>query len=95
MATQDATKEDDDSGKVKVAEWQGESHRVDLGHGASYGTPVAGTKSDKRGRRAAVHISNEIVDLVEVIYRVGVPYPGCIKAVSFGHLFQVCASFFQ
>ncbi len=79
-----------DKTELRVAGWQGESYRMDLGHkDPNYGTPMAGTKTDKRGRKAATHVSNEIIDLVEVIYRIGMPYPGCIRAVSFGYLFQI------
>ena len=76
--------------QVRVSEWKGESYRMDLGKdNPNYGTPHAGTKSDRRGRKAAVHVANEILDLCEVIYRIGMPYPGCVRAVPFGHLFQI------
>ena len=90
MASKDEASAANGTEQVRVADWKGESYRMDLGKDdPNYGTPRAGTLSERRGLKAAVHVSNEILDVCEVIYRIGMPYPGCVRAVSFGHLFQV------
>ena len=90
MASKNGESASNGTEQVPASKWKGESYRMDLGKDdPNYGTPIAGTKSEKRGHKAAAHVSNEILDLCEVIYRIGVPYPGCVRAVSFGHLFQI------
>lgn len=69
-----------------------------------YGKPIAGSKTEQRGRKAHSHICKEILELCEIIYDVGTYNAKCRAAaeddegnqpssddiiVTFGELFQL------
>jgi len=57
--------------------------------------PVAGSKTDIRGKRAHTHISREVLQLCQIIYENGEPIEDMTEdgrnqiVISFGELFQV------
>lgn len=55
----------------------------------NYGKPVAGSLSEKRGKKAAKHINAEVVLLCDMIYQEGERYKDGTAVISFGDLFQI------
>nr|XP_045620776.1 actin-binding Rho-activating protein-like isoform X2 [Procambarus clarkii] len=55
----------------------------------NYGKPVAGSKSERRGKNAARHINAEVVLLCDMIYQEGHQYDNGTAVISFGDLFQI------
>ncbi|KAK7867264.1 hypothetical protein R5R35_000248 [Gryllus longicercus] len=55
---------------------------------AEYGRPVAGSKTDIRGKRAHSHITKEILELCEIINENGEQIEGQV-VISFGELFNI------
>jgi len=55
---------------------------------ANYGRPVAGSKTELRGKQAGIHISNEVVELCNIIRSLGVPQQDGSYAITFGNLFE-------
>ena len=53
-----------------------------------YGRPVAGSKTEARGRFAGAHISQEVKDLCRVISHMGREQPDGTVSVTFGRLFE-------
>jgi hypothetical protein len=57
--------------------------------------PVAGSKTDIRGKRAHTHINKEVLQLCQLIYENGEPIEDMTEdgrnqiVISFGELFQV------
>ncbi|XP_069193581.1 actin-binding Rho-activating protein [Procambarus clarkii] len=51
--------------------------------------PVAGSKSERRGKNAARHINAEVVLLCDMIYQEGHQYDNGTAVISFGDLFQI------
>ena len=58
------------------------------GHDDTYGRPAEGSKTEYRGKQAGVRISNEVVELCDVIENLGVPQKDGTFAVTFGVLFE-------
>jgi hypothetical protein len=62
---------------------------------ALFSRPVAGSKTDIRGKRAYTHISKEVLQLCQIIYENGEPIEEMTEdgrnqiVISFGELFQV------
>ncbi|KAK8746464.1 hypothetical protein OTU49_017030 [Cherax quadricarinatus] len=54
----------------------------------NYGKPVAGSKSERRGKQAARHINAEVVLLCDMIYQEGQQNEDGTAAICFGDLFQ-------
>lgn len=62
-----------------------------LGHhqdDANYGCPVAGSKTEYRGKQAGVNVSSEVVELCDIISQLGVEQQDGIIVVLFGDLFE-------
>lgn len=57
-------------------------------HDKEYGRPVAGSKTEARGKHAGMHISGEVVHLCEVIEKIGQQQPDGTVTVTFGRLFN-------
>ena len=57
-------------------------------HSKEYGRPVAGSKTEARGKYAGAHISQEVKVLCNVILQMGDEQPDGIVAVTFGRLFE-------
>lgn len=57
-------------------------------HSREYGRPVAGSKTETRGRFAGAHISQEVKDLCKVILQMGDEQPDGTVSVTFGRLFE-------
>ncbi|XP_076038686.1 actin-binding Rho-activating protein-like isoform X2 [Oratosquilla oratoria] len=55
----------------------------------NYGRPVAGSKTERRGRKAAAHINAEVAVLCQMIYENGEQYEDGTAAITFGSLFQI------
>jgi len=55
---------------------------------ANYGRPVAGSKTELRGKQAGVHISGEVIELCNIVRMLGAPQPDDSYAVTFGDLFE-------
>jgi len=53
-----------------------------------YGRPVAGSKTEARGRFAGAHISQEVKDLCKVILQMGREQADGTVSVTFGRLFE-------
>lgn len=53
-----------------------------------YGRPVAGSKTEARGRFAGAHISHEVKDLCKVILQMGREQADGTVSVTFGGLFE-------
>ncbi|XP_069691929.1 actin-binding Rho-activating protein-like isoform X2 [Periplaneta americana] len=64
----------------------------------NYGRPVAGSKTDMRGKKAHTHISKEVLQLCQIIYENGEPIEEMTEdgrnqiVISFGELFQIYTS---
>ncbi|PSN51603.1 hypothetical protein C0J52_09094 [Blattella germanica] len=64
----------------------------------NYGRPVAGSKTDIRGKKAHNHISKEVLQLCQIIYENGEPIEELTAdgrnhiVISFGELFQIYTS---
>ena len=56
-------------------------------HSKEYGRPVAGSKTEARGKYAGAHISQEVKALCNVILQMGDEQPDGTVAVTFGRLF--------
>jgi len=71
------------------SEWDGLSHMQSVhGNDPNYGRPMAGSRTEFRGKQAGVHISNEVVALCRTICELGTPLPDGSVGVSFGLLFE-------
>ena len=57
-------------------------------HDKEYGRPVAGSKTEARGKHAGMHIGGEVVHLCEVIEKIGQWQPDGTVTVTFGRLFN-------
>lgn len=69
-------------------DWKGPGY-VQLKHDDDkYGRPPEGSKTEYRGKQAGVHISNEVVELCNVIQELGTKQPDGTYAVTFGFLFE-------
>ena len=60
----------------------------------NYGTPVAGSKTEARGKKAHERISHEIIELCSVIEDNGIKVPGSSPEdykceITFGRLFDI------
>ncbi|XP_063601546.1 actin-binding Rho-activating protein-like [Penaeus indicus] len=55
----------------------------------NYGRPVAGSKSEMRGKRAARHINAEVMLLCDMIHQEGQQLEDGTAVISFGDLFQI------
>ncbi|XP_042887085.1 actin-binding Rho-activating protein-like isoform X2 [Penaeus japonicus] len=55
----------------------------------NYGRPVAGSKSEMRGKKAARHINAEVMLLCDMIYQEGQQFENGTAVISFGDLFQI------
>ncbi|KAG0718040.1 Actin-binding Rho-activating protein [Chionoecetes opilio] len=55
----------------------------------NYGRPVAGSKSEGRGKTAARRVNAEVVFLCDMIHQEGCPLPDGTAVIAFGVLFQV------
>ena len=53
-------------------------------------SPPPGSKSEKRGLRAAAHINSEMALLCDMIYQEGQQFEDGRAAIRFADLFQVC-----
>ncbi|GFS87044.1 hypothetical protein NPIL_604491 [Nephila pilipes] len=53
-----------------------------------YGKPPEGSKTEKRGQAAGVHIGNEVRFLCEMIHQYGIPNGDDTVSITFGELFQ-------
>ena len=65
---------------------------VSSSRSSSYGNPVSGSKTEQRGRKAHDRISNEIVELCEIIELQGAsPAAGEVGVcqIPFGRLFEI------
>ena len=54
----------------------------------NYGRPVAGSRTELRGKQAGMHISGEIVELCGVIMNLGCPLRDGTVGIHFGKLFE-------
>ncbi|CAH3194902.1 unnamed protein product, partial [Porites evermanni] len=57
-------------------------------HSKEYGRPVAGSKTEARGKYAGAHISQEVKALCNVILQMGDEQPDGTVTVTFGRLFE-------
>jgi len=55
---------------------------------ANYGRPVAGSKTELRGKQAGIHISSEVIELCSIIRMLGGLQQDGSYAVTFGDLFE-------
>ena len=55
----------------------------------NYGTPVAGSKTEARGKQAHQRISREIVELCAVIEDNGIRIDENKSSITFGRLFEI------
>ena len=55
---------------------------------ANYGRPVAGSKTELRGKQAGIHISGEVIELCSIIHSLGVLQQDGSYAITFGDLFE-------
>ena len=71
--------------------WDGRLHQQELhGHDQNYGNPEKGTKTAARGIQAGERISNEIIELCQIIMDLGHFDPAQrVWAVTFGVLFEM------
>jgi hypothetical protein len=67
--------------------WKGTNY-VQLDKDGGYGRPPEGSKTEYRGKQASVRISNEIVELCNVIRELGTEQPDGAFAITFGLLFE-------
>ena len=71
------------------SEWDGASHRAKLSKtDADYGKPIEGSMTEIRGKKAGEHISNEIIELCQIISDLGDLQPDNTVVIKFGALFQ-------
>ena len=74
------------------SEWEGASHRAKLSkEDKNYGKPIAGSKTEYRGKRANWKIGTEIITLLQILNsRASVcEKEGYVKEISFGELFLI------
>ncbi|KXJ28275.1 Actin-binding Rho-activating protein [Exaiptasia diaphana] len=57
-----------------------------------YGRPVAGSKTEIRGKHAGLHISQEVYDLCKIIERMGNAQSDGTVTIKFGKLFNIYTS---
>lgn len=57
-----------------------------------YGRPVAGSKTEARGKYAGLHISQEVYDLCKIIERMGNVQADGSVTIKFGKLFNIYTS---
>ena len=57
-------------------------------HDKEYGLPVAGSKTEVRGKHAGLHISGEVVYLCEMIEKISQRQSDGTVTVTFGRLFN-------
>lgn len=57
--------------------------------GSEYGTPVAGSKTEQRGKMAHQRINKEIVELAEIIEQYGHRNSNGKCSITFGELFSI------
>lgn len=70
--------------------WDGASHRVALNRDdPNYGTPVQGSKTDYRGKKAGELVSSEVRALCDMIWEFGEKNPDGTAWVKFGELFEI------
>jgi hypothetical protein len=77
---------------VSVRDHFSGSHYQHLGHhqdDVNYGRPIAGSKTELRGRQADVHVSSEIIELCNIIGSSGVHQADGSVAITFGQLFEI------
>ncbi|KAK8379925.1 hypothetical protein O3P69_019743 [Scylla paramamosain] len=55
----------------------------------NYGRPVAGSKTERRGKNAARHVNAEVVFLCDMIHQEGIQLPDGTAVIAFGELFQI------
>lgn len=60
----------------------------DLHYSSVFFRPVAGSKSEMRGKRAARHINAEVMLLCDMIHQEGQQLEDGTAVISFGDLFQ-------
>lgn len=71
------------------SDWDGLSHMQSVhGNDPNYGRPMAGSRTEFRGKQAGIHISNEVVALCRTIYELGMQQPDGSVGVPFGLLFE-------
>ncbi|CAG0920759.1 unnamed protein product [Notodromas monacha] len=69
--------------------WDGASHRNKLDKSdASYGKPLEGSKTEKRGKAAQASVNNEMRTLCEMIHDCGCTEEDSTSWITFGELFQ-------
>ena len=74
------------------SEWEGASHRAKLSkEDREYGKPIAGSKTEHRGKRANWKIGTEITTLLQILHSCGYESQreGYVKEISFGELFLI------
>ena len=71
------------------SDWDGASHRAKLDkNDPRYGRPVEGSLTEFRGKKAGELISNEIVELCQVIAELGFRQADGTYTIKFGDLFE-------
>ncbi|XP_077990314.1 actin-binding Rho-activating protein-like [Glandiceps talaboti] len=71
------------------SDWEGASHRQRLDKDdPDYARPVAGTKTDVRGKQAGQMVNKEIKELLHWIVRIGTQQEDGQISVKFGKLFE-------
>ena len=71
------------------SDWEGASHRQKLSKDdEDYGCPVAGSKTEYRGKQAGELISREVIDLCYVIADLGKHQEDGTVTITFGELFE-------
>lgn len=69
--------------------WEGASHRQKLSKDdKDYGHPIAGSKTDIRGKEAGELISREVIELCNVIADLGKRQENGTFTITFGELFE-------
>ncbi|CAG0918741.1 unnamed protein product [Notodromas monacha] len=70
--------------------WDGASHRRKLDKSdASYGKPIEGSHTERRGRDAQASVTNEVRTLCEIIQDCGAMDKDSNSRITFGELFQM------
>lgn len=70
--------------------WEGASHSARLNRDdPEYGRPVAGSKTEFRGKKAGELVSSEISTLCNMIWEFGEQNPDGTAVIAFGELFEV------
>ncbi|ESO10817.1 hypothetical protein HELRODRAFT_185281 [Helobdella robusta] len=68
--------------------WTPEAHDLPpVGH-RLYGRPKPGSKTEYRGKKADIHINEEVLELCQMIEHIGVPLSDGTIGVKFGRLFE-------